>query len=95
MKEEEYNYKVMKQIMKEVAEGYIKTGSVAKVLAEEGNEKQLKNNIEKISDELTKKLLKNLKVERKDLSKDEFERIVKKTVNEYFGGAPENKNKTK
>lgn len=96
MNENDLFKQVAREIIKSMAETRLRSKEVSKEFAGAANKGDIEKNIDKIVDEISNRLIKNLDKEgKKDLTKKEFESIVKKTVDGYFSETNESKSDSK
>lgn len=96
MEEEEIFARMAKSIIKSMAMSRLKSRPLSKKFAEAKNKEEIEKDIERVSEEITKKFLIALKKKSAfgDVSEEEFRKILDKVIKDYFGDLTEDKDKT-
>ena len=93
---EEYFSDVMSNIIRDEVQTLLRTKEYSAKFLPRKDMKSVDEEIEKISDEIVTKLLRQLKAKGllengKTISREDFEQLYRSTMNEYFGGKREGK----
>jgi hypothetical protein len=100
MNKEEYFRNILKGTIRNTVQTLLRTREFSKRFLVREDQKDIDKEIEKISNEIMDKFLAKLKEEGyleedKEPSKNEFEKLLKSTINEYFGETSESKSDSK